>query len=95
MTRDLLHGADLFLVEEAEVRLMFYEGRPVSVELPNVVELRITECDPAVRGDTVTNVQKTARLETGLEVQVPLFVEPDESIRVDTRDSRYIERVKK
>jgi elongation factor P len=95
MTRDLLQGADLFLVEEAEVRLMFYEGRPVSVELPNVVELRITECDPAVRGDTVTNVQKTARLETGLEVQVPLFVEPDESIRVDTRDSRYIERVKK
>ena len=95
MTRDQMDGADLFLLEEAEVRLMFYEGRPVSVELPNTVDLEITECDPAIRGDTVTNVQKAARLETGLEVQVPLFVEPGERIRVDTRDSRYIERVKK
>ncbi|MFH1531751.1 MAG: elongation factor P [Pseudomonadota bacterium] len=95
MTRDLMDGADLFLLEEAEVRLMFYEGRPISVELPNTVDLDIAECDPAVRGDTVSNVQKTARLETGLEVQVPLFVEPGERIRVDTRDSRYIERVKK
>jgi len=95
MTRGQMDGADLYLLDEAEVRLMFYEGRPVSVELPNVVELQIAECDPAVRGDTVTNVLKTARLETGLKVQVPLFVEPGERIRVDTRDCRYIERVKK
>ncbi|MBM4370348.1 MAG: elongation factor P [Deltaproteobacteria bacterium] len=95
MPRDQMGGADYYLLEEAEVRIMFYEGRPVSVELPNVVELRIVECDPAVRGDTVTAVTKNARLETGLEVQVPLFVECGERIRVDTRDDRYIERVKK
>ncbi len=95
MTRDQMDGANLYLLEEAEVRLMFYEGRPISVDLPNVVGLGIVECDPAVRGDTVTNVTKTARLETGLEVQVPLFVESGERIRVDTRDNRYIEREKK
>jgi elongation factor P len=67
----------------------------VSVEVPNVVELKIVETEPAVRGDTVTAVTKSAKMETGLVVQVPLFVAQDETIRVDTRDGRYIERVKK
>ena len=67
----------------------------MSVEVPNVVELKIVETEPAVRGDTVTAVTKSAKMETGLVVQVPLFVAQDETIRVDTRDGRYIERVKK
>jgi elongation factor P len=84
-----------YLTENMEVKMMFYQGRPVSVEVPNVVELKIVETEPAVRGDTVTAVTKSAKMETGLVVQVPLFVAQDETIRVDTRDGRYIERVKK
>lgn len=95
MRQDAMGGAELFLKEEMEVRLMFYQGRPVSVELPNVVEMQIAETEPAIKGDTVTSVTKTAVMESGLEVQVPLFIEPGERIRIDTRDSRYIERVKK
>jgi elongation factor P len=90
-----LGDATDYLTENMEVKMMFYQGRPVSVEVPNVVELKIVETEPAVRGDTVTAVTKAAKLETGLVVQVPLFVAQDEVIRVDTRDGRYIERVKK
>lgn len=95
MRVEALGGAENYLKENLDVRVMFYNGNPINVELPNVVELKIIETEPAIKGDTVTNVTKIAKLETGLEVAVPLFVSPDESIRVDTRDARYIERVKK
>lgn len=83
-----------FLIENMGCRVVLFEGRPVAVEVPNVVELTIVETEPAVRGDTVNAVTKGATLETGLVVQVPMFVEQGTRIRVDTRDSRYIERVK-
>lgn len=85
----------LYLVEQTQVRVMFYKGRAVSIELPKTVDLRIVQCEPGIKGDTVSNVTKTAKLETGLELQVPLFVEQGEIIRVDTREGRYLERVRK
>lgn len=67
---------------------------PLSVELPPFVELMITYTEPGIKGDTATNAQKPAILETGATVMVPLFVEQDIMIRVDTRDGSYSERVK-
>ncbi len=93
--KDELGGSEAYLLEGMEVRVMFYDERPVSIEVPNVVDLMIEQTDPGMKGDTVTNVTKAATLETGLVVQVPLFINPEDKIRVDTRDARYIERVKK
>lgn len=74
--------------------LHIYEGEVIVVEAPMFVDLEIVETDPGVRGDTVSGGSKPATLSTGAVVQVPLFVNQNEFIRVDTRDDRYIERVK-
>lgn len=95
LREDVLAGSKLYLTEEMNVRLVFFEGRPISVELPKAVDYEIVECEPAIKGDTVTNVSKTATLSTGLEVQVPLFINLGDWIRVDTTDARYVERVRK
>ena len=71
-----------------------WNGAPLSVQPPNFVELRITETDPGVRGDTAAGGTKPATLETGATVKVPLFVEQDEKIKVDTRTGEYVSRVK-
>lgn len=84
-----------FLVDQMEVHVMTYKGRPVSVELPNFVELEITYCEPGMKGATVTGGSKPATLSTGAQVAVPLFMQAGEWIRVDTRDGSYVERVKK
>jgi elongation factor P len=73
---------------------MLYNGNPISLELPSALELEIAECEQAIKGDTVTNVTKTARLATGLEIQVPLFINQGDIVRVDTSEGRYVERVK-
>ncbi|MCL2589276.1 MAG: elongation factor P, partial [Oscillospiraceae bacterium] len=65
-----------------------------SVEPPNFVELVVAESDPGLRGDTATNVTKPAKLETGAEIRVPLFIDPGEKIKVDTRTGEYVERAK-
>ncbi len=91
---DLLgDGAD-YLQENTDVTVVFYEERPIAVELPNAVELAVVETAPGVRGDTVSGGSKPARLQTGVIVQVPLFVSPGDRIRVDTRTGAYLERVK-
>ena len=81
-----------FLKEGNPVSLLRYEDTVIGVELPITVELEVTETEPGVRGDTVSGVSKPARLETGAGVQVPLFVNQGERIRVDTRTGAYIER---
>ncbi len=93
VSRDGLGGADTYLQEELVVRLMFFNERPISVELPKNMEMKIVQTEPAIKGDTVTNVTKTAVMETGLEVQVPLFINEGDVIRVDTSEGRYVERV--
>ena len=72
--------------------LMMYSGRVVGVELPAAVELAVAETEPGVQGDRVSGARKPATLETGLVVQVPLFVEPGERIKVDTRTGEYLAR---
>lgn len=90
---DVIGEARKFLQENAEVSVLFWKGKPVSIDLPAFVEALITQCDPGVKGDTATNVTKPATIETGAVVQVPLFVKEGEKIRVDTRTGEYCERV--
>jgi elongation factor P len=72
--------------------MLAVDGRPAGLQMPASVELTVAETEPAVRGDTVSNVSKPAKLETGAVVQVPLFVDTGERIKVDPRDGRYISR---
>ena len=82
----------VYLAPSSSVQMLAVDGRPAGLQLPASVELAVTETEPAVRGDTVTNVTKPARLETGAVVQVPLFVDRGERIKVDPREGRYISR---
>ena len=81
------------LAPNTDVQVLFVRERPLRVELPTFVELEVTSTDPGVRGDTVSNVFKPAELETGASVQVPLFVETGDRLRVDTRSREYVTRV--
>ena len=81
-----------YLPPSSSVQMLAVDGEPSGIELPASVELTVARTEPAVRGDTVTNVTKPATLETGAVVQVPLFVNAGERIKVDTRERRYISR---
>jgi elongation factor P len=94
LARALFGDAVRFLRENTDVTVIFHDDTPIGVELPNSVDLRIVETPPGVRGDTVAGGSKRATLETGAVVQVPLFVESGETIRVDTRTGAYLERVR-
>ena len=87
-------GMASYLTEGATATIAAHEGVPLSVELPASIVLAVTETEPGVKGDRVSGTLKPATLETGLVVQVPLFVEPGERIKVDTRSGQYIERAK-
>lgn len=89
-----LGDAAKWLQENIDVGVLFYNGAPIDVSLPNFVELLITECEPGVRGDTAQGATKLATVETGGTVQVPLFVEREDRIRIDTRTGEYVTRVK-
>ena len=91
--RDLIGDPADFLKDGMVVDVQFHDATPIGVDLPPHVELRIVETDPGFKGDTATNATKAAKLESGATVQVPLFVNPNEVIRIDTRDRRYIGRV--
>ena len=93
MTAATLGDDARFLKENVEVTVDYYMERPLKVTLPNVVELKITQTDPGVRGDTVSGGSKPAVLESGATVNVPLFIDQGTAIRVDTRTGEYIERV--
>jgi elongation factor P len=81
-----------YMRENDTVQLMTVDGRPSALQLPAAVELEVTDTEPGVKGDTVSNVTKPATLETGAVVAVPLFVNVGDRIRVDTREARYISR---
>ncbi len=78
-----------------DVTIQFFDGKPLNIDLPNSVELEVTDTPPAIKGATATNQYKKAIIETGVEITVPPFVENGELIRVDTRSGEYLERVKK
>jgi len=82
-----------FLKENTEVEILFIDGNPVSVELPNFIELQIVKTDPGIRGDTATGGSKPATLETGAVIQVPLFLNEGDVVKVDTRSGEYLGRV--
>ena len=92
LTRDQIGDGAKFLKENLEVTVDYYQGRPLKVTLPNVVELQITETSPGVKGDTVSGGTKPAELESGASVNVPLFIDQGEIIRVDTRTGDYLGR---
>jgi elongation factor P len=81
-----------FLQPSSTVQLLTVDGNPAGIQLPASVELSVSETEPGVRGDTVSNVTKPATLETGAIVQVPLFVNVGDRVKVDTRERRYISR---
>lgn len=87
-----LGGAVDYLVESADAILKMYGDEIVGVELPAAVELNIAETEPGIQGDRVSGARKPATLETGLVIQVPLFVEPGDRVKVDTRTGEYITR---
>jgi len=92
VSAEVLGETRWYLMENDEYSVMLYEGRPLSVDLPASVVLEVTETEPAIRGDTVSNVTKPAILETGLQVKVPPFIKEGDKIKVDTRTGEYIER---
>ncbi|MBW1991360.1 MAG: elongation factor P [Deltaproteobacteria bacterium] len=94
ISADQMGEAALFLTENLNVKVLFFNQQPVAVELPTFVELTVAETEPGVRGDTATGGSKPARLETGAVIQVPLFINEGERVKVDTRTGEYIERVK-
>lgn len=91
---DIVADALRFIKEEMSVTVQSYKGVPFSVEPPNFVELVIAETEPGIQGDTSKAGNKPAKLETGFNIQVPLFINQGEKIRVDTRTGTYMERVK-
>lgn len=95
LVEELIEGYQ-FIKEGQEVDVIYHAETetPLSVEIPAFVELKIIYTEPGIKGDTATNTTKPAKLETGAEIQVPLFINQDEVIKVDTRTSSYSERVK-
>ncbi|MEW6049794.1 MAG: elongation factor P [Candidatus Zixiibacteriota bacterium] len=87
-----LGDARWYLLENHEYQVLFLDNQAISVDLPASVILEVTETEPVVRGDTVTNVTKPAKLQTGIEVRVPPFVKEGDKVKVDTRTGEYLER---
>ena len=94
INKDVLGDNFKFVKENMPSKIMSYKGSVFGVEPPNFVELEVTQTDPGFKGDTATNVTKPATLETGAEIKVPLFINPGDKIRIDTRTGEYLERCK-
>ncbi|MFP3868526.1 MAG: elongation factor P [Desulfobacteraceae bacterium] len=83
-----------FLQDNVNLKVLFYKGQSIGVELPTFVELAVSSTEPGVRGDTASGGTKPATLETGFQIQVPLFIEEGDLVKIDTRTGAYMERVK-
>lgn len=94
VSKDQLKGVTEYLVENMEVEALYIDGEFVGIQLPPSVALKVSQTVPGVRGDTVSNTVKPATLETGLEVQVPLFISEGDVLKIDTRTGEYVERIK-
>ncbi len=90
--KDVIADRAQFLVPDVMLKVEYYEGRPIDIELPPTVDLKVVETEPGIKGGSATNVGKPAKLETGLIVQVPPFIGEGETIRVDTAEGKYLER---
>jgi len=94
LTAEQLGDAVLFLTENLNVKVLFFNQQPVTAEVPNSVELTVAQAEPGLKGDTASGATKPATLETGAVIQVPLFINEGDRVRVDTRTGSYIERAK-
>src|SRR6185436_16856162 len=94
LSEDVLGDAVHYLIANIKLKVEMYEGRPVGIELPLSVEMTVVETEPAIKGASVSNVGKPAKMETGLIVQVPAFISEGERIKIDTSSGAYVERVK-
>jgi len=92
LTKDILGDGVSYLIPQLRVHVEFYEGKPISVELPPTVDMTVVETEPGIKGASVSNVTKPAKMETGLVVQVPPFITEGEKIRVNTAEGTYQER---
>ena len=92
-TSEQLGEDQKYLQENLDVSVLFWNDKPINIELPNFIVATISDCEPGEKGDTTSNVTKPATLETGAVVQVPLFIKEGDKIRVDTRSGEYVERV--
>lgn len=94
ISKEMVEDAILYIKENDEATIKFYNEAPFLVEAPNFVNLTVVETEPGVKGDTATNVTKEAKLETGATVQVPIFIDEGEVIQIDTRSGEYLGRAK-
>lgn len=92
LSKDVLEDAMSYVTPNAKVTVSFYENNAIGVELPSSVTLKIIETDPGIKGDTVTNVFKPAKLETGFVTKVPLFINTGEIVKIDTRTGEFMGR---
>ncbi|MBI3328915.1 MAG: elongation factor P, partial [Nitrospinae bacterium] len=95
LNKDVLGDTLPFLKPNGRIFVDFYEGKPVSIEVPMTVDLEVVQTEPGIKGATATRTTKPATLETGLMVQVPVFIERGDVIRIDTAEKKYLERVAK
>ncbi len=94
LSGDVIGDSKNFLQENTNVTILFYQNRPINLELPIFVELEVVEAEPGVKGDTASGASKPVTVETGAKIQVPLFIEEGDRLKIDTRTGEYIERVK-
>ena len=92
---ELLGDKHYFLIENSDCRILLFNGKAVNLTLPIFIEKRIAHTEPGSRGDTATNVNKPATLDNGFELQVPIFVDTGDRIKIDTRTGNYVERLEK
>ncbi len=93
LSENVIENKHLFMKENQEITIQMYNDSPIDILLPATVELTVTKAEPAVKGDTVTSSNKIVTCETGLELSVPMFIEEQEVIKIDTKSSNYITRV--
>ncbi|OGC89557.1 MAG: elongation factor P [candidate division Zixibacteria bacterium RBG_16_53_22] len=82
-----------YLQENVEYKIMFFEGNPIAINMPSAVILKVIEAEPAIKGDSVSNLTKNVKVETGLTVRAPLFIKEGDSLKIDTTEGKYLERV--
>jgi elongation factor P len=93
LTEEQMGEAKNFIKENTTAHILFYRGKAIGVTLPNAMDLKVTKCDPGVRGDTVSGATKPATLESGYVVNVPLFINEGDILKIDTRTGEYLTRV--
>ena len=91
--KEKLDGKEIYLKENQEIDVIYLEDDIIGIDMPLIVEMTIIEAEPGIKGDSVTNLTKFAKIETGAEIKVPLFIKEGDRIKVDTRTGEYVERV--